>query len=80
MQVIDSFCSSVVVFTKIGEVVVVNVLDGDLVVEGVQGGVLYDVLNALLVDQLTKFVSAGRIGKLFCRNGEEELFLEVLDG
>ena len=45
VQGLDSLCSSVVVY-------VVDVLNGDLVVDGVKGGVLYDVLNAFLLGQL----------------------------
>ena len=52
MQGFDSFGGSLVIFTKFGEVLVVDVLDGDLVVDGVQGGVLHDVLDPFLLGQL----------------------------
>ena len=64
MQGFDSFGGSLVIFTKFGEVLVVDVLDGDLVVDGVQGGVLHDVLDPFLLGQLVEVVTGGRVGEL----------------
>ena len=55
------------------------VFDGDLLVEGVHGGVLHDGLDALLLGELGQFSAGGGIGEVFCRDGEEELLLDVHD-
>ena len=75
----DFLGGSVIILTKCVEILVIEVLDGDLVVDVVQVGVLHDVLDPLLLGPLVQLVMVGRISKLFCRNCEENLFLEVLD-
>ena len=76
----DSLGGSVEVFAQIDKILLVDVLDGDSMVEGVHVGVLHDGLDPFLLGELDQFTAGGGIGEIFCRGGEEELILEVLDG
>ena len=76
----DSLSGSVVVFTQIDEILLVDVLDGDLMVEGVHIGVLHDGLDPFFLGELDQFTAGGRIFEIFCKGGEEEIILDFLDG
>ena len=76
----DSLGGAIMILTEIAKVLIVDVIDGDLEVDLVHGGVSHDVQDHLLLGQLAQLVAVGGIGKLFCRKCEEKLFLEVLDG
>ena len=65
---------------QIDEVLLVDVLDGDLRVEDVHVGVLHDGLDPFFLGELDQFTAVGGIGEIFCRGGEEEIILDVLDG
>ena len=80
MECMDSLGGSVEVFAQIDEVLLVDLLHGDLMVEGVHIGVLHDGLDPFFLGELDQFTGGGVIGEIFCRCGEEELILEVLDG
>ena len=62
VHLMDSLGGAVIVLSEVGEVGVVEVLDVNLVLEG---GVVHDVLDTLLLDLLEKLASIGRGGKLF---------------
>ena len=79
MECMDSLGGSVEVFAQINDVLLVDVLDGDLMVEGVHVGVLHDGLDSFFLGELDQFTPGGGIGEIFCRGGEEEIILDVLD-
>ena len=58
----------------------VEVLDANLVLDRIHGGVVHDVLDTLLLDLLEKLASIGGGGKLFNRDYKHELVLDILDG
>ena len=75
----DPHSGAIVVFPQIGEVLLVEVLDGDLVVEDVHGRVLHDGLDTLFHGELGEFAAGGGVVEIFYGNGEEELLLDVRD-
>ena len=79
MECMNSLGGSVIVFSQIAEVLFVDVPDGDLVVEGVHLGVLHDGLDPFFLGKLGQFAAGGGVGEIFCRGGEEEVVLNVLD-
>ena len=76
----DSLGGPIEILAKLGEVVLVEVLDGYWPVDLVHGGVLHDFHDPHLLGQLNQLILVGRIRELICRNCEEKLILEVLDG
>ena len=64
VQGCNSLGGSVLMFTKFEEVLVVDVLDGDYVVDGVHSGVLHDFLDPFLLGQLVELVTVGRVREL----------------
>ena len=80
MECMDSLGGSVEVLAQIHKVLLVEVLDGDLMVEGVHVGVLHDGLDPFFLGELDQFTAGGGIGEIFCRGGEEEMILDVLEG
>ena len=80
MECMNSLGGPVVVFSQIDEVLFVNVLDGDLAVEDVHLGVLHDFLDPFFLGKLGQLAAGGGVGIIFCRGGEEEVVLNVLDG
>ena len=64
VQGCNSLGGSVVIFTKFEEVLVVDVLDGDYVVDGVHSSVLHDFLDPFLLGQLVELVTVGRVREL----------------
>ena len=80
MGCLGSLDGPVVVFAQVDEVLFVDVLKGDLMVEGVHVGVLHDGLDSFFLGELGQFAAGGGIGEIFCRGGEEEVILDVLDG
>ena len=52
VQCLDSSGGALVVFSQFDEVLLVEVLDRGLVIEGVHGGVLQDGLDTLLLGEL----------------------------
>ena len=51
VQGLDPLSGSVVIFSQFNEVLLVEVFDGDLVIDGVHGGVLHDGLDPLLLSE-----------------------------
>ena len=80
VQSFGSFDGSVVVLSQFFEILLLKILDRDLVVDSVHSGVLHDGLDPLLLGELYQLSSGSWISEGFCRNCEEELVLEVLDG
>ena len=79
MQSHDSLSGAIVVLPQVGEVLLVEVLDRDLVVEGVHGRVLHDGLDTLFLGELGEFAAGGGVGEVFYGHSEEELLLNVCD-
>ena len=52
VQGLDSLGGSVVIFSQFDEVLLVEVLDRDLVIDGVHRGVLHDGLDPILLGEL----------------------------
>ena len=46
----------------------------------VHEGVVNDIQDSFLFSDLGKFIMTGRIGVLLQGDGEEELFLDIMDG
>ena len=76
----DSLGGAILVFSEFGTVLLIKVLDGILVVEGVHGGVVCDVLDPLFLSELQKLASSSGVSEIFSGSGEKELVLEVLEG
>ena len=68
-----------IIFTELGEVLGVQVLDRDHVVDGIYRGIVHNVSDTLLFGELEEFLPGRRIGEFFSGDGEEELFLQIQD-